>query len=241
MRIAVVEDNLKYTEILRNYLSQYQQDSATELEVTCYPTADALLAEYDFLYVIILMDIELPGTNGMEAAQRIRARDREVIIIFITKMAQYAIEGYKVQAMDYIVKPITYKDFQMKLDRAVSKAGNRMDYDILVPVSGGFQRLSVKELMYVEVLGHSLIYHMDSGNLETRSTMKEAEKALKDCGFLRINNCYLVNPRFVTAVDGLFMNVGRRRDRLRIAKARKRDIMIEWANWLSGEGRSLHV
>lgn len=83
------------------------------------------LAVYNGDYDIILMDIEMPGTNGMDAAEQIRKRDAQVVIMFITNMAHYAIKGYEVGALDFVLKPIQYLNFANKMDRAMQLVENR--------------------------------------------------------------------------------------------------------------------
>ena len=93
-RIAIVEDDQGYRETLFTYIRQYETERGTTFETTPFEKADDFLAVYQGDYDIILMDIEMPGTNGMEAAEEIRKKDAQVVIMFITNMAHYAIKGW---------------------------------------------------------------------------------------------------------------------------------------------------
>ena len=110
-RIAIVEDDQGYRDTLFIYIKQYEQERDTAFEATPFEKADDFLAVYNGDYDIILMDIEMPGTNGMDAAEQIRKRDAQVVIMFITNMAHYAIKGYEVGALDFVLKPIQYLNF----------------------------------------------------------------------------------------------------------------------------------
>ena len=105
-RIAIVEDEAPCREELRGYIERYGQEHGQEFSV--YPFADGseILQNYEPRYDVILLDIEMPRVGGMEAAQAIREVDENVVLVFITNMAQYAIKGYSVGALDFVMKPV---------------------------------------------------------------------------------------------------------------------------------------
>ena len=149
---------------------------------------------------MILMDIEMRFMDGMTAAEEIRKVDPEVIIIFITNSPQYAIKGYAVDALDYVLKPLTYFAFSQRIDRALERLGNRAQKYLMVNMRGGTRKLDVSRLWFVEVRDHDLIYHTDEGCITTTGTMREAEKTLEKCAFFRCNKGYLVNLEHVDAI-----------------------------------------
>lgn len=112
IRIAIVEDEEQYVQQLTEYLQEYQKSSNEEIDITVYRDGDEITSKYKSQFDIILMDIQMKFVNGMTAAEEIRSVDSSVVIIFITNMTQYAIQGYKVGAMDYILKPISYFAFK---------------------------------------------------------------------------------------------------------------------------------
>ena len=111
IRIAIVEDEDQYIHQFTEYLHNYQDIIKEEIAIDIYHDGDEITSKYKSQYDIILMDIQMKFVNGMTAAQEIRTMDSEVIIIFITNMSQYAIHGYKVGALDYILKPVSYFSF----------------------------------------------------------------------------------------------------------------------------------
>lgn len=104
-QIAIVEDEASIRAQLREYVRRYGEETGQQLSVQCFAGGEALLQDYDGRFDLILMDIEMPGADGMQIAHRLRELDSQVILVFITNMAQYAIQGYSVQALDYILKP----------------------------------------------------------------------------------------------------------------------------------------
>lgn len=164
-RIAIVEDDQGYRDTLFTYIKQYEQERDTAFEVTPFEKADDFLAVYNGDYDIILMDIEMPGTNGMDAAEQIRKRDAQVVIMFITNMAHYAIKGYEVGALDFVLKPIQYLNFANKMDRAMQLVENRGSKPVMIQTGTGVKKIDSRDIFYVEIQNHVLRYHTKQGIL----------------------------------------------------------------------------
>ena len=116
LRVAIAEDNPKDRERLQSFLKQYETEKNTQIEIAEYTDGSKLLEQYRPCYDVIFLDVEMPEMDGMKAAEKIREMDEEVILIFITNMAKYAIRGYQVQALDYVLKPVKYEAFSVKMD-----------------------------------------------------------------------------------------------------------------------------
>ena len=121
IKIAVVEDDERYVSKLLQYLETYQKEENEDFLIKVYRDGDDIAANYKAQYHIILMDIQMKFVDGMTAAKEIRKNDSDVIIIFITNISQYAIRGYEVGALDYIIKPVSYFVFHQKLKRAITR------------------------------------------------------------------------------------------------------------------------
>lgn len=201
IRVAIVEDEILFAEELMEYLCKYQMDGGEELEVKLYRDGDHIIADYKAQYDIILMDIQMKFMDGMSAAEEIRKTDSEVIIIFITNTPQYAIRGYEVGALDYVLKPVSYFAFSQKLSRAIARIKKRERTYITITVKGGIVRLDTSDIYYVESYGHNLIYHSQSGDYVSPGTMKSAEEKLKKQSFIRGNKCYLINLEYVEGIQ----------------------------------------
>ena len=125
MKIAIVEDEAGYRAQLQDYLCRYQQEFGRPLEVSAYESGMAFIHQFKSQFDIILLDVAMPYLDGIETARKIRSMDSEVVILFVTNQAQHAIRGYEVDAMDYILKPISYFAFSQRLNRAVSRLSRR--------------------------------------------------------------------------------------------------------------------
>ncbi|MGE9948320.1 LytR/AlgR family response regulator transcription factor [Coprococcus catus] len=200
IRIAIVEDEESYVKELTGYLKEYQNTYKEELEITVYRDGDGITSNYRAQFDIILMDIQMKFMDGMSAAEEIRKQDSEVVIMFITNMTQYAIRGYEVDALDYILKPVSYFAFCQKLSRAIARIKKRGSKQITIPVKGGIVRLDVEDIYYIESVGHNLIFHTAHGEHISSGTMKSAEEEMEGLSFSRGNKCYLINLQHVDGI-----------------------------------------
>lgn len=225
IRTAIVEDEDNYISVLKEYLERYKRESGEQITVTIYHDGDEIAAFYKAQFDIILMDIEMKFIDGMSAAEEIRKTDSSVFIIFITNAPQYAIRGYEVGALDYILKPVSYFTFSQKFGRAVAKLKKREKKWLTISVKGGVMRTELSEIYYIESEGHNLIYHTKNGNYVSSSTMKSAETAMEEMDFSRINKCYLVNLEHVDGVQDKYAIV--HGEQLLISRPRMKQFMQE--------------
>lgn len=201
IRIAIVEDETKASDLLKSYILQYGRETGMTFAITQFSDAVGLLERYSPDYDIVFMDIQMPYLNGMEAAYRLRTVDQKVILIFTTSLAQYAVKGYDVDALSYLVKPFSYFEFSMKLAKAVKRVPNIESNYFTLHTKAGIIRLSETEIRYVEIRGHKTDYHAIAGTYSHYSTLKIVEEKLSKELFARCNNCYLVNLFYVKRIE----------------------------------------
>lgn len=224
LRIAVVEDDAPTREKLCTLIRDHAVSKGKDLAVTPLEDGSSLLGGALSGYDIIFLDIMLPGLTGMEVAERIRAGDPDVVLVFVTNAAQYAIKGYAVGALDFVLKPVNPYEFLVKLERALERAAQRRQRPITLQTADGVQVLSSRDILYVETRDRKLFYHTTRGCFAVRSSMQSAEALLGSLRFVRCNQCYLVNLRHVQSVQGDFVTVGR--DRLEVGR-RQRAAFLE--------------
>ena len=226
LRIAVVEDDKTYAAQLKEYLVRYGTERNQKISVALFPDGEDIVTDYSAEFDIILMDVEMTFMDGMTAAEKIREKDNEVVIIFITNMPQYAIQGYKVDALDYVLKPISYFAFSQRIDRALTRVKKKEVTYITVAQKGGKKKLNVDKICYVEVRDHDIV---------TKSSMKEAEDMLGGTKFFRCNRCYLVNLEYVKDFRGNDVTVAS--DVIQVSRARKKAFMDALNDYMNEVGR----
>ncbi len=206
-RVAIVEDEQAAAQQLAEYLKWYSERGGVSFKVDTFTNAETFMLGYKPDFDVVFMDIELPGMSGMDAAKKLREADRLVSIVFVTNMQQFAAKGYSVGASDFLIKPVTYYALSTMLDRVLPSLAGNKDKEITIKTSNGMRRVFVNSIAYIEVRSHKLIYHTESDTIDGWGSLNELESRAEFGGFARGNNCYLINLRYVTEVDGTDVKV----------------------------------
>ena len=207
LRIAIVEDDASARDVLSAHLTRFEAEEKTAYTATYYSDAVAFLDAYRPDFDVVFMDVEMPYLLGTDAAALLRKKDRAVMIVFITNMAQYAIKGYEVDAVDYILKPVSYYRFAAMLKKIHSRvqASERM-VDIRTP--DGLRRIAEREILFVQIEDHLLLYHTENGVIESWDTLKKAEETLSPERFAKIGKNCLIGLSHIASVSGDTVTVG---------------------------------
>ncbi len=239
-RIAIIEDEKAAAESIQKLVRDYGEAQGNQFLCSWFPDAESFLESFKAEYDLIFLDIKLPGMNGMQAAEEVRTKDRKVLIVFVTNMRQYAIKGYVVDALDFIVKPVEAMVLNTLLDKAMRILIPREDDAfIVIRTPKGYHRIYIHDLLYVDVQKHKITYHLTEGVVESWGNLSEAEKLLPMDQFSRCHNCYLVNLRYVVSIEGDDVIVGK--DTLKIARTRKKDFFHSFTNYLGEVGGMTNV
>ena len=235
IRIALVEDEAEVRVQLQGYVQRHTRQYGTEFAVTEFADGMELLDDYRPVYDILFLDVEMKHLDGMETARRVRELDKDVIIVFITNMAQYAIGGYAVGALDYVLKPVPYFAFSQQLQKALGQLEKRERHYLAVVVDGGMRRLDAAEIYYLESEGHKVHFYTEKEDFIVPGTLKNYEEKLVGRAFARCNSGYLVNLAQVSGVQQDMVQVGSYA--LQISRPRRKAFMAELADYIGGAGQ----
>lgn len=232
IKIAVVDDDEMFLNQMEIYAAQYARERKRQIEIARYLEGSQLLADYH-PFDIIFLDIQMKEIDGIETAHHIRKIDQNVLLLFITNMAQYAINGYEVDALDYILKPVNYYIFSVRMDRAISRLKKHRSRELILPLSNGVCRLQTEDIYYVEIQNRTLCYHTRKGEFMVHGTISAVERELAEYHFVRCNHWYLVNLKHVTQVEGNLAVVGE--EKLEISQRKRTVFLSALMDYISAE------
>ncbi len=192
MKIAVVDDTQEDREHLREILDRYQKENATAHTLHFYSSSIEFLEQYRADYDIIFLDVEMPGSDGMTVAKEIRQIDVSAAILFVTNMAQYATKGYEVDAVDYMIKPVSYENVADKLNRAIRRVSHRNSRKVMIK-GEELVWIYLDDIYYIRKDGNSLIYHTNIGTYRARGSISKLIKEWSSSLFEECCSGILVN------------------------------------------------
>lgn len=202
MRIAIVENEEKERNHYCELLKEYEKENAgTKNEVFLFDNGFDFIEKYPSDLDCIFMDIDMPQINGMETSKKIREIDPDVIIIFVTNLPQFAIDGYKVQALDFLLKPFRYIDLKVELEKIKRYRETKIKTKSLwITQKGNTKRIQLDDIIYIEVIHHDVIIHTLNDEVKFRGSLTAIEEKLDELTFERIGNSFIVNLRFVEGI-----------------------------------------
>jgi DNA-binding LytR/AlgR family response regulator len=231
IRIAIVEDEPEQVNVLSRMIGRFSLESGTPMEVSVFPDGKDFVGSKES-FDIAFLDIEMQRMDGMSAARRIRETNSEMIIIFVTNLAEYAIEGYSVSALTFILKPLRYGVFRMALGRALATVNKHPEKALTVKTDQGTVKIRPAQLYYVEIDNRRLALHTASGVFYCTETMQKMEEQLNPERFFRCHVAFLVNLDHVARIDKSGAVVAG--DRVLVSKYRKKEFMNALTRYVGG-------
>ena len=234
LKIIVLEDEKAQLDILKKFLARYsKENTAFEYSLTAYDRGVLLLTDYVRDADLIFLDIRVPDMLGIDVAKKIRKIDDKVMIIFVTSLTQYAIDGYSVNAFDYILKPLQYPSFSAKLTRALNML-SYMEPSMMLDLrtKEGGRRISADSVTYIESSAHDIFFHSGDEVIKQWGTLSKYEEMLKDAHFARCNTSFLVNLKYVQGVRKDEVDVAG--NMLPISRSRRKDFLTALARYKGG-------
>ena len=227
IRIAVCEDDGVILEETRRIVCSFAKSYPDwHITVSTYRSAMDMLDDMEkrnIAFQIYLLDILMPGMNGIELGRSIRKADEQAVIIFMTSAYEFALESFKAQPMQYLVKPVAENMLIASLEKACQRAIQTEDSHLLVRLKGGVACLKYQQIIYIEYMNHTITYYLTTGKNVTTMVLRESfsdcmAKFLKDPRFLKPHASFVVNMDHVQVMtarefefaDGSFVPISKR-------------------------------
>ncbi|MBT9775179.1 response regulator [Clostridium sp. MCC353] len=233
IRFAVCEDEKDAAEVLNGYIDTLCASLGEEAQIFVFNSGEELLENYPEKLDILLLDIKMGELDGIETAKKIREQKKDVCIIFITSMAQYAIEGYRVRAFSFLTKPVQYEDFRIEVTAAIKKLKEARGKELLIREGQKVYRVRSASIYYIEVQNHKVILHLKDRALSFHGKISGLEEELKGWGFGRCHVAFLVSFRYVASVsaESLTLHNG---EQIPVSRNRKKEFLKGMAEYLGG-------
>ncbi len=200
-RIAIVEDNDDDRNNLLSKIKQYEEEFGVKFDIVTFNNGFNFMDKFIPVFNLVFLDINMPGINGMDAAGQIRKVDEEVAICFTTSLGQYAIKGYEVSAIDFILKPVEYKRVKNVISKTYKGFQNDAENQILIKTSNSFSMVSLDDIEYVTADDHIIIYHTANKDYESWDTLKNVETKLYNPRFYRLSRSVILNLDYTKGVS----------------------------------------
>ena len=225
LKIAIVDDDEVDIKRLKGFLFLYfSNKKENNALINTFSRGLNFLEDYKEDYDAIFLDIDMPLMDGMQCAYKIREKNKHVAIIFVTNYSSLAIDGYGVNALDFLVKPVKENDVYRISEKILAKVKDEsQNKKIFVKVKSGYQSIRVDEIKYIEVDLHDIIYYCKDGVYKSRGVLKNIEKELDPKTFVKCSSCYLVNLNFIDSIQKDDVKVGD--VFLRISRKKKKDFL----------------
>lgn len=190
MRIAICDDEEKYIYQVKELIEHLYH--SLEILIDTYQNGNELLSKYDkYSYDVVILDIEMPTVNGISLARKLRQKSEEVVLIFLTGHVEYALQGYEVNALRYLTKPVKSEKLKEVLDYVIEKM--RKKRTLWVKTAEGEEKILVTNILYMEARNQNVEIHTDKKSYSVRYNIGNYEQELEKDGFYRVHRSYLIS------------------------------------------------
>lgn len=206
LQIALCDDNIDELSNMVQLIDLYRISKHLSCEYAVFPNGFELVSalEKGKRFDIYCLDIIMPGFTGIDVAKEIRGFDKTAPILFFTSSPEFALESYSVKAINYILKPISKEKLFFTFDELLEQIKSEKDEDaVIVKSNAGIQKILISNLVFAEVIGRNVLYHLRSGKVIecTEPFSSVCDKFLKYGCFIKPHRSYLVNMQYVDTIE----------------------------------------
>lgn len=203
MRVAICDDDKNLRETLKRYTEAWAGKKGVSVTVTEYEKSETFLFHWSPAehFDLLFLDIQMADMTGMELAEVIRKIDKKLPIAFVTGSKDYVFDGYRVGAINYLLKPVSEKDCANCLDRIYEDLASDSTQYLLIASNGKTQKLYYHDIYYFESFAHDIVVHTkNAGTFAFRKNISELESELAGTEFIRTHRSFLVNMNYVSSI-----------------------------------------
>lgn len=223
-KVAVIEDLKDDSDYLIKSIEKYQKEKGDiSFDINLFTNAEQFLNPSTSNFDILFIDIELPGMNGVELAQKIRSKNQSVVIVFVTTMRKYVIKGYEVDAINYILKPYDYGSIKYTLDKCIKNIMLNPQDTYVAKIDGAMKVFNTNNIYFFAIMKHDLLISTTSGDFVTYGNLTTVEKSLNKKVFARISSSIIVNLKHVQQVKGNYVKINNQE--LLIGRSKKKEFI----------------
>lgn len=200
MKIAICEDNAAHAELLIAAIEKWADQKDIKVTICAYQSASEFLYHWskEGPYALTFLDIQMGVMDGLELAQLIRKQDGAMQIVFVTGLGQHFSTGFRLDALQYLVKPVNEDELRLTLDKAYDRNPNRKYEVVLIPIENGMMRVYWDEIYYFENERHYVIAHTKKGDFRYKKKFADLVSELEEPTFCRCHQSFLVNMNYVS-------------------------------------------
>ena len=230
INIGICEDEIHYRVNMKDMLGDILSTYSINYKIYEFSSGEELLSNYPKDLDILIMDIQMKIINGMDTARKIREFDQNLEIIFMTSFSEFMQEGYEVKAYRYILKPISERKISRNILPCINEIMKKKNNYLTINVKNYVDRIKIDSIVYIETDRPNILIYTNDNKYTTKMSISKIDKILREHGFFRCHNSYIVNLKLVESMNSNTLKIGEKY--IPISKYRVKELKLALTNIL---------